>query len=104
MPRSAPPYLRSRDDQINIVDFAAAEPVQLPCITITNSDDEEDKGEEDEVVVIEVTDKVSKCESYPVTSAAPDESEDTKAIHTIQLPLPFTMNVSLTVHVFQNAQ
>jgi hypothetical protein len=101
MPRSAPPYLRSRDDQINIVDFAAGEPAQPPCITITNSDDE-DKGE-DEVIVIEVTDKVSKCESYPVASAAPDDSEDTKAIHTIQLSLPFTMNVSLTVHVFQNA-
>jgi hypothetical protein len=102
MPRSAPPYLRGRDDQINAVDFAAGEQVHLPCITITNSDDEEE-GEEDEIVAIEVTDEVSKCESYPVASAAPDESEDAKAIRAFQLPLLFAMNVSLTVHVFQNA-
>jgi hypothetical protein len=99
MPRSAPPYLRSRDDQISSVDSAAGEPVQLPCITITNSDDEE----EEEVVAIEVTGEVSKCELYPTASAAPDESEQIKAIRTIQLPLPFTMKVSLTFHVFQNA-
>lgn len=83
------------------MDSVAGESVQLPCITITNSDDEEEQ-EEDEVVAIEVTDKVSKCESYPTASAAPDESEETKAIHTIQLSLPFTMNVSLTFYIFQN--
>jgi hypothetical protein len=101
MPRSAPPYLRSRDDQIIIADSAAGEPVQLPCITITNSDNEEEQ-EEDEVVAVEVIEKVSKCESYPAASAAPDENEETKAIHTVQLPRPFTMNVSSTFHVFQN--
>lgn len=86
------------------MELAAGELVQLPCITITNSDDdEEEKREGDEVFAIEVTDKVSKCESYPAASAAPDETEETKTTHTINLPLPFTMSVSLAILLFENA-
>jgi hypothetical protein len=92
MPRSAPPYLRSRDDQINSA--ATNEQVHLPFITITYSDDDEEEDGE-EVVAIEVTDEVSKCESYLTASAAPDEHE---VIKSIQLQLPFKMNVSFTIY------
>jgi len=99
MPRSAPPYLRSRDDQINSA--ATCEQVQLPFITVTNSDDDDDddddeeEEDEEEVVAIEVTDEVSKCESYPTASSAPDEHEETKSI---QLHLQFKTNVSYTIY------
>jgi hypothetical protein len=79
-------------------DFIASEhDMQLPCITITNSDDEDE--EEQKVVATEVTDDISKCESYLTTSTAPHELEETKALHSIQLPLPF--KVSCTFDVFQ---
>jgi hypothetical protein len=92
MPRSAPPHLRSRDDQINSA--ATSEQVHLPFITVTNSDDDEEEDGE-EVVAVEVTDEVSKCESYLTASSAPDEHEETKSI---QLQLPFKMNVSFTIY------
>lgn len=92
MPRSIPPYLKSKDDQINSA--TTSEQVQLPFITITNSDDDEEDDEE-EVVAIEVIDEVSKCESYLTASSAPDKHEETKSI---QLQLPFEMNVSFTIY------
>lgn len=92
MPRSVPPYLRSRDDQINSA--PTCKQVQFPFITVTNSDEDEEEDEE-EVVAIEVTDEVSKCESYPTASSAPDEHEETK---TFQLHLPFKINVSYAIY------
>jgi len=94
MPRSAPPYLRSRDDQIN--SSATSDQVWLPFITVTNSDDDDEEEDEEEVVAIEVTDEVSKCESYPTASSAPNEHEETKSI---QLHLPLKMNVSYTIYL-----
>jgi hypothetical protein len=80
------------------VDCIASEhDMQLPCITITNSDEEDE--EEEQVVATEVTDDVSKCETYLTTATAPDEHEETKALSSIQLPLPF--KVRFTFDIFQ---
>lgn len=92
MPRSAPPYLRRRDDQVMSVEadsVATVGDMQLPCITITNSGDED----EEKVVAMEVTDEVSKCESQLATFSAPHENEETKTQHSIQLPLPFKVRI-----------
>lgn len=104
MPRSVPPYLRHRDDQIISVKadaLASDHDLQLPCITITNSDDEDEEKEEEETIAAEVTDEVSKCELYTTASSAPDEHEETKAFQALQLQLPFRMKVGLAFHVFQ---
>jgi hypothetical protein len=89
MPRSAPLYFRSRGDQINSA--ATCEQVHLPFITVTHSDDDD----EEEVVAVEVTHEVSKCESHPTACSAPSEHEETKSI---QLHLPFKINVSYTIY------
>ncbi|XP_069700777.1 uncharacterized protein [Periplaneta americana] len=91
MPRSAPPYLRSRDEQISILEPGELD-MQLPCITITNSDDEEDS--EEKAVEVEVTDEVAKSESNPTTSPAPDKQEE---VLSIQIPLSFKMKASSAV-------
>ena len=80
---------------------ATSQQVQLPFITVTNSDDDDndddddEEEDEEEVVAIEVTDQVAKFESYPTASSAPNEREETTSI---QLHLPFKMNVSYTIY------
>lgn len=77
--------------------IASEHDMQLPYITITNSDDENE--EDEKVVATEVTDDVSKCDSYLTTYMAPHEHDETKTLHSIQLPLPF--KVSFTFDIFQ---
>ena len=80
LPRSAPPYLRGRDDLITVDTGSLVKDfdLQLPSIKVTNSDDETDDNEEEEeenVVAPEISEEVVKCESNPTTSSAPEESE-----------------------------
>ncbi|KAJ9597352.1 hypothetical protein L9F63_011792, partial [Diploptera punctata] len=82
LPRSAPPYLRGRDDHIiqDVGPLARDFDLQLPCIKITNSDNEDENSEDDEeeernVVAPEVSEDVAKCESNPTTSSVPEIQE-----------------------------